>query len=448
MMSKQYTFILGLFFISHAVSAEDRYLKWIDPKTETRFRIDIDSFRLIKEVVPGNWKTISKLIVDSLDFNHIPSKVINSYFFFDNGNRIRFTIDGSGHVFDYFPLKLELRRVDNTFHSGFNYASSKFVRNGLIYSIGGEGFWNHNNTITYFDDKLKEWEILRPKNSGPNAVCEGYQGYDSKSDVYYSGAPHITYSFENQNTLKLDELFKFDFKKNRWLLLGKINPQLPPLDQQAIIWSGTLFFQIDRSNIFIINPARNEVRVFKDYRKVLVYFKDYIVKNDTIIGFKEINSGSSLKISISEISKNSTYFGEFYYSRINTYWYYASALLLSCVAMFFVWKYKTSFNAKNLNFTKVEKRLLHKLLLLKPKEYLTTHDINDILDASDKSQENQRRIRYNVIGQLNNKLRLQLGSKNGIERKSLPEDKRLTVYVLDPHIISDLRRLLKQEMRY
>lgn len=91
----------------------------------------------------------------------------------------------------------------------------------------------------------------------------------------------------------------------------------------------------------------------------------------------------------------------------------------------------------------MERKLLNELLLLKSDEYLTTHDINEILEAADKSQENQRRIRFNVISQINNKLRSKLGSENGIYRKPLQEDKRLTIYALDPQIVSELRKLLR-----
>ena len=444
-MTKQFKFIFALFFlfISQSILAEDRYFKWFDPKTQLRVRINIDNYELEGESETGDWEKRGKIMLDSGILNHTPSKIKNDFFFFDNGNRIRFTIDGSGHVFDYLPLKMELIRIDNTFHSGYNYESTKFIRNSLLYSVGGKGFWNYNSIITYFDENLREWEILRPQNNGPVSTNQGYQGYDSIEDVYYSGGSHLDNFLEDQQVELVDDLFKFNFKSNNWEFLGKINPKLPFRNKNVLIWTGHLFLHFENSDIYIIDPLINEVRVFKDYAKAYDSFKDYIFYEDTILGFVENSSGPRVKIPISEISKNSTYWGEFYSSNNFLSWYYLGTILIIFMLGFFGWRYKHSLKNSNLNYTKLERKLLNELLSLKQDEYLTTHDINVILDATDKSQENQRRIRFNVIGQINNKSRSMLGCENAIYRKSLQEDKRLTIYALDPQIVSELRKLLR-----
>lgn len=444
-MPKLFKFIFGVLFlfISEAISAEDRYFKWIDSKTQTRFRINLDSYNLIQEIKPGIWENKGRIKFDSGTFNHLPPIIKSNFFFFENGNRIRFTIDGSGQVFDFFPSARKLIKVDNTFHSGYNFSSTKFYRRGLIYSVGGEGFWNHSNVITYFDDKLKEWEILRPINPGPESICGAYQGYHSESDVFYSGASHYVNFLQEQTSFYGDDFYRFDFKKNSWKYLGKINPKLPFRPENMILWTGKLFLHFDVANMYLIDPELNEVRVFKDYTQTLLFFNDYSIQTDTLIAFKQKNSGSVMKISLKELQKNSVYWGPFYANKISYYSHYIAAFILIFLLVILYWRYNKSLKIKNSNFTKVETKLLNRLLLLSPDEYLTTHDINDILEASDKSQENQRRIRFNVISQLNNKLKIKFGSENGIERKSLPEDKRLTIYVLDQQIISELKKLLQ-----
>jgi hypothetical protein len=163
------------------------------------------------------------------------------------------------------------------------------------------------------------------------------------------------------------------------------------------------------------------------------------------VAYVESGGSATLKISISEINQKATYWGEFYYSGIPSYWYYLAVVSpFILILLFFVWRHKKAQNNKSLNFTSIENKLLTKLLSLQPDDYLTTNDINTILEADDKSQENQRRIRFNVIGQLNTKLKLKIGNENGIVRKSLPEDKRLTIYVLDQGIIGDLKRILHE----
>jgi hypothetical protein len=438
----KYVFALFLFLSSCVLYAQERYLSWIDPQTISRFKINIDTYELLKEGDSGLWFKAGKIKLDSAIFNHVPSKFINNYFIFDDGNRIRFTIDGTGHVYEYLKFKKELIRIDNTFHSGYNYKSNKFIRNGLIYSLGGVGFWKYNSSITYFDEKLKEWELLRPKNKGPISVVGGYQGYDKKLDTYFSGAFYINKYIYGDNEEFLDNLYQFDFKKNSWFLLGKLNPDLPFLKSSKIIWTGEQFFEFYAHKIYVINPQTNVVKVFEDSDKPFVFRDDYFINGDTIVAHVEPSGGSILKISISEINQKATYWGRFYYSGTNVYWYYLSVILLIGVSTFFILRYKQTQINKNLNFTETERKLLKTLLSLKADEYLTTQDINTILDAEDKSQENQRRIRFNVITQLNNKLKFKLACEKGIDRRSLPEDKRLMIYVLDPQISAELKKLL------
>ena len=436
-------FVIFLLLFSKTIFSENRYFTWVDPKTQLRARINLETYELLFESKSQGWLNRGKIIAEPNIFNQIPAQIINNYFFFNNGNKIRFTIDGTGRVYDYFPLKKELIRIDNTFYSGYNFLSNKFIRNGILYSIGGEGFWNYNPNITYFDDKLKEWEILRPKNKGPIPIVAGYQAYNSKLDVYYSGGSNINQFLEDQKREDMDGLFLFDFKKNKWELLGKLNPDLPFLISKDIIWTGDFFLHFFEGYIYIINPQTNEIYIYKDNKKTFNFGYNQYVNKDTLITFWNKSTGPVQKISIAEIRSKSTYYGKFYSSGVKFTWYYSAPLLLIGIGSFFWWRQKRSNNNKTLSFTDLEKNLILKLLELQPDEYLTTHDINDILETNNKSQENQRKIRFKILDGLNNKLKLKFDCENGIERKSLPEDKRLIVYVLNQQIRTELKKLLK-----
>lgn len=141
--------------------------------------------------------------------------------------------------------------------------------------------------------------------------------------------------------------------------------------------------------------------------------------------------------------KNATYIGKFYTTDIQWYWYYIGLFLIIVIMTILKWKRKEEAMEFDLQmFNPLEIKLLRKLIELKPKEYLTTHDINDILEAKEKSQENQRKIRYNVIKQINKKLKTKYNLENGIERNALPEDKRLIIYKLDPALANELKKLI------
>lgn len=437
-------FTVFLLLAAKNIFAVDRYLTWVDPQTQLRARINLKTRELLAERDSKAWFNEGKIKLDTSIINIIPSRLKNDYFIFDNGNRIRFTIDGSGHVFDYFPLKRELIRIDRTFHSGYNFLSNKFTRNGLIYSVGGEGFWNFSSAITYFDENLKEWEILRPKNQIPIPIVNGYQGYQSNLDVYYSGGSAIHDYLEDQKTKIIDDFFLFDFKNNKWEFLGKLNPSLPLSMPNNVIWTGDFFLHFSNNNIYIINPKTNKVHLYKSNIQSFVLGNLIHVNKDIIINFWSENGGTVQKISIAEIRSKSVYWGEFYSSGFSSTWYYLGFSVLLIVGLLLRWRQSRSRKNKGLSLTEMERKLVLKLLDLRDDEYLTTHDINDIFEANDKSQENQRRIRFNIINELNTKLSLKFGHENGIDRKALPSDKRLIVYVLNPNIRSEMKTYLNK----
>jgi hypothetical protein len=434
--------IIGL-MSSQQVLGVDRYFMWIDPQTKLRARINTDTYELLKEKEFGMWKNEGKINLDSKILNHLPTHFNNHSFIVENGKKILFQIIGTGQLYEYYPLEKELKRLDNTFHSGFNFTSNQFIRNGTLYSIGGEGFWSYNSTITYFSEKIREWEILRPKNKGPIAITNAYQGYDSKEDVYYSGGSKYGNYLEKEDINYQTDLYLFDFKRNEWKILGKLNNDLMKEKSFNIIWTGELFLHFIKKTIYIINPTKNEVYLYQDNSEDLDWGFDHYVDQDTLIAFKAKNEGPILKLSISEIQKKATYVGKFYTTGIQWYWYYIGLLMIIIIMTILKWKRKESIEGDELIFTELEKKFLNKLLDLKPNEYLNTFEINDILDASDKSQENQRKIRFNVIGQINKKLKSRYSWDNAIERKPLPEDKRLAVYMLDPLVLAELKRLMR-----
>jgi hypothetical protein len=435
--------IIGL-MSSQQVLGVDRYFMWIDPQTKLRARINTDTYELLKEKEFGMWKNEGKINLDPKILNHLPTHFNNHSFIVENGKKILFQIIGTGQLYEYYPLEKELKRLDKTFHSGFNFTSNQFIRNGTLYSIGGEGFWSYNSTITYFSEKIREWEILRPKNKGPIAITNAYQGYDSKEDVYYSGGSKYGNYLEKEDINYQTDLYLFDFKKNEWKVLGKLNNDLMKEKSFNIIWTGELFLHFIKKTIYIINPTKNEVYLYQDNSEDLDWGIDHYIDQDTLLVFKGENEGPILKLSISEIQKNATYVGKFYTTGIQLYWYYIGLLMIIIIMTILKWKRKgEAMEVDELLFNTLERKLLDRLLELKPNEFLNAHEINDILESKDKTQENQRKIRFNIISQINKKLKSKYNWDNAIKREALPEDKRLTIYMLDPLVLAELKRLMR-----
>jgi hypothetical protein len=437
-------FVFILLLSGRDLIAEDRYLSWIEPKSQNRSKINLKTQELLVEKVSSGWLKEGKITLDTSILVQLPREVKSNYFFFENGEKIRFTIDGTGLVFDYYVRKKELIRVDNTYHSGYNYFSTKFLRKGIIYSAGGVGFWNYSSAISYFNEQTKEWEILKPKNEIHIPISSGYNGYNEKLDVFYTGGSRVTKYLENLIDEYSDDLYRFDFKTNSWDFLGKLNPDLPFKKYEAIFWTGEIFLHTDKGNVYIIDPQSNEVRFYEDNGKIIDFGFDQFINNDTIKSFLEKNGGNSNKISISELKRNSTYWGTFYNTGISKNWYYLIAILIVGIVSFLLWTKKHRIQNSIVDFTITERKLLEKFLELNNEEFLSTNDVNDILDTSNKSLDNQRRIRVNLIKDLNEKLNQQFSVENAIERKSLTDDKRLTSYRLNNQIRIELLNLFNK----
>ena len=437
-------FVCILLLSGKDLVAEDRYLSWIEPKSQNRSKINLRTQELLVEKVSNGWLNEGKIILDTSVLVHLPREVKSDYFVFDNGEKIRFTIDGTGLVFDYYIRKKELIRVDNTYHSGYNYFSSKFLRKGIIYSAGGVGFWNYSSAISYFDDQLKEWEILKPKNEIHIPISSGYNGYNKKLDVFYTGGSRVTKYLENLVHEYSDDLYRFDFKTNSWKLLGKLNPDLPFKKYEQFFWTGEIFLHTDNGNVYLIDPQLNEVRFSKNSKIIDYVGVDQFIYNDTLKFFLEKNGGNSIKMSISELKRNSTYWGTFYNKGISKNWYYLIAILIVGIVSFLWWKKKHRIQNSIVDFTITERKLLEIFLELNDEEFISTNDVNDILGTSNKSLDNQRRIRVNLINDLNKKLNQNFSVENAIERMSLTEDKRLTSYRLNNQIRIELLHLFNK----
>jgi hypothetical protein len=89
----------------------------------------------------------------------------------------------------------------------------------------------------------------------------------------------------------------------------------------------------------------------------------------------------------------------------------------------------------------LERKLL-KALLAAGENYIPTNELNDILECGTKSQENQRRIRFMTIKQVNEKLAYYYNIKNAIERLASTEDKRLINYRLKKGVKEKIKAIL------
>lgn len=436
MKRKLRALLVTLFTITQVLQlhAKSRDFRWFDHNTALRRKINIDSKELNAEVSPGKWVLLGKVKVDSQALKDLPLTFDNTYFHTPNDSLIYFTVFGTGQVYEFEPVSKQLKRIDHTYYRGYNFGSIPFMRKGQLYSAGGYGFWNYSNVLTAYHFNKGEWEAVIPQNQGPEVINEyGFNGYSAREDVFYSGASTNENLFDDLKRYRIKGLFKYDFKTQKWTELGSINKEVLAESSREIYWNGTYFIQWALNKLYIIDPAANEVYVYKNNERFFVTNREYFSKGDTIYNYWSDDNGGLEYFSVKEYLKNAEYLGPFYSSGIPWYNYALGGTFILLILGGLVYTRKAKVTVK-IQLNKSERDLLHALLMKKPGEVLTTLEINEILGLNAKTMENQRRIRTNVINQINRKILDVFTIDDAIERKASAEDKRITLYRLKPQI--------------
>ncbi len=428
--------LLGIYSSGFAL---EHVINWLPPHQNLRQRINLDTRQFEQEVSSDAWAMIRPLLIDEQDFATLIAKPNHADYFFISKNTIRLVIQGTGLVYDFDTQTATLKRVDRTLHSGYNFGATRFIRKNTLYSIGGEGFWSYNKHITYFDEKVsKEWELLRPKNLGPEMISSGFLGYSASEDAFYSGGSIHKNFLEDEKLSYPREIQRFNFATKSWEILGNISSALPLEEHRAIFWNGTHFVHLARDRAYIIDPKKNEVYLYKDNSTYFESSGDHFVSGDTIKYFHFAHRGPLSVIPVNELLKKSTYMGRFYEPDYSPYYLGGAGLLILFGIIFWVYTRKRKIEP---SFDELERKLL-KALVESGDNYIPTNELNEILDCANKSQENQRRIRFVTIKQVNEKLAFYYNIKNAIERTASTEDKRLITYRLKKGVKEKIKAIL------
>ncbi len=428
-------FILFVSF-SFTSFADGKYLTWFDGSVKLRKRIDLQHKRLEFEVKPGQWQLIRPIALDSLFDERLPPR-ISSHAFYMGESKWRFVLAGTGIVFDFDESGGLLSKADRTYYAGYNFGASVFIRKDTLYSFGGSGFWNFSKALTFFDQHSKEWENIKAENFGPKAIFNGFHGYDLKSDLFYSGGSEY-HSFLNKQETDLDEQFYvFDFKLNRWNLLGDIMPELLKVKSPEIIWSGRYFVQFSEEELFIIDPLNNQVFQYQNeigsFRAAPLMY----VQEGIIYGYWDEEGGKRFSFAIADLLKQSTMIGPFYKAKSYLYYVLAGLAVLVIFGILFTY-YRKNKKKLPLHLDEPEFSLLNALLAAP--QGLTTIEVNDVLGLSNKNLDNQRRLRLNIISNINHKLYLKYRLENAIVRTPSSVDKRQSLYTLKKELLPSLKQ--------
>jgi hypothetical protein len=110
-------------------------------------------------------------------------------------------------------------------------------------------------------------------------------------------------------------------------------------------------------------------------------------------------------------------------------------VLLGIVFMY----YRKNNKRFQLNLDQQEFSLLNALIATQ-EGGLTTVQVNDLLDLSKKNLDNQRKLRLNIISNINHQIYLNYRIENAIVRSSSADDKRQSLYTLKTDVLPILKK--------
>jgi hypothetical protein len=441
-------------------------LVWSDESNRQLYRIDTERKVLEQEMPSGNWQRIGAVTLQGIDEEDFPPTTRVTGF---NKNRDQryLMIDCTGQVYQFDFKSFTLKRLDHTFFRGYNCHSTPFIRKDTLYSLGGYGFWKTNNLMTYYKTDKGEWESITPKSSGPPSLYSGLNGYIPETDAFFSTLNFRHNDAEQSGATTFDfGVYKFSFKNQQWQQLGMVSEEVRQLLPEKLD-NGVAFFFSGRyfiisyhaspvSKLLLVDPIHNQFRTWEDTHRIFLRqpantdsdFYQYFLRNDTLHYYlfngNELNpKGLQQKIAVSQLWKAATPIGPFYSEKSvkqNIIYLLLGVMGIGFVITFVIHRKNKKTVAilpaftDAINLTHQEQEFFERLLQSTPTGGLSAEQVNEILQISDKTIDNQRRIRSEVIQSLNLKFKLALKIDHAIERIPSSIDRRMTLYILNEEI--------------
>lgn len=467
-----------LFLLGTSLPASATMLVWPDYPNGRLYRIDVEKKILEAETQPNVWVILGVVQMEKVIADAFPPVTRVTCLGTDNSRFRYLLVDCTQQVYRFDNQTHTLERLDKTFFRGYNCYSAKFLRRDTLYSFGGYGFWHTNNIQSYYKAANHEWESMNPSADAPSAINRGFNGYLADNDTFFSALSLYQNDSENQGAFTWsDSVYAYSFTRKTWQRLGQLTAPFKQHLRNDLIEKASWFqvgkyfvlnyYDAPQAVLIIVDPIRNEVRIWRDTHKTLAnpgnavennIQRNYIWRNN--LYFRRDVTGATGKtvyttrLSIDVLWQEGTALGAFYepVSARSTLWLCGLAgafLIVGTGIAFWNSRYRKSTGStistvdeQPLRFDQAypdslngqERGVFSALLNTGDADGLNTEQLNDLLLISDKSPDNQRKIRADVIKALNLKLQLQWGINEAIERKATTVDRRMFTYMLNPEV--------------
>lgn len=466
-----------ILFLSFTGPVFAQIAKWVHPISGTFYQINFETKEIYEFQVGVQWNKIADLTFQDVKNYDLVSGTRHYQEIPIPGSSVSYLlVSCTGQVYQLDRKNWVLKRLDQTFYRGANCKANKFLRNGVLYSFGGYGFWQSSNVLTKYDPINKEWASIGVKGDVPLAINDGISAYLSSRDVF------ITMGNLKVNDSKMYESAVFDwsiyeygfkdhdFKKVGTIHLEELKKYLEKDLYRNFLFNGRYFILIEKSNqvyrydtMIIIDLFDN----FKTYRwlnsgrlpvsannesfsEQEIHFKG----KDSLVWLSNFSSKNlatkkavQYTISLTDVLADSAYLGKL----TDEPWYmeFFKVIMLSIGVLFIIFliylignikRNRIKRNLKNV-LGENEKKLLDFLLLNYSQGNVNGHQLIAYFGRHKSSPESQRQFRSKLIDNFTKSLALIFQKSNILEIQQDEKDQRMLNYRLNSKIYKIISKL-------
>ncbi len=450
------------------------FAHFLNPSTKQATRLDFGSLTVQTLIDGQHWVTQGPMKIDSLSLLEIRKDTEFKTVATSSPHIFTLFQECTNQVFTFNLTTRLITRLDRTYFKGDNCGSHVFMRDGKYHQVGGYGFWEGNNHITYFDPTLKEWEGISVSGDVPLSIYRGYCAYlpeDDKLITLSNFTNDISRDFGSLN--HVNSIYEFSFKSREWTNIGDVThpylrdvlDKIPINHRERTIFTGKYFVLFPLGNagrvtIIFIDPRTLAIYEFQDADMKYARFPIFNMSianpntfhhNEWLLGTVHSNTAHltnvSQLINLHEIAQKAKFIGYL----TDKPWYQSNWLyaVLALVVMGSIYVFVPKFKRKSQHtkpniplvkpqvdspFDELQRQLLIHFYQHSTQEGLDVAKVNEILGINQLGPDTQRFRRSLAIKELNSKLALLTGEKNAIMRVSSHLDKRQKRYQLHDQV--------------
>ena len=373
-----------------------------------------------------------------------------NFFTIISSNKLYLVSNGAGPVF--LRDGNSFKRIDNSSLHKNQFGGARFIFNNKIHIYGGYGFWSFKNFISFFDENIKQWDLVYndSKFIPPGRWKPIYNLINDK--LFVLGGRTGSPGSQGQDE-PFSDVFYFDFSSKEFFNIGKLNPILRP--------NYSLFSlpKIDK-NVFLLN--KNLIKIDFESMMFTIYYKKMFsplvdnkyptfIKNQTLYyisnlnGIKHINSFDLNQVNTNFESKNFSLLDKESEISFLQYVLFGTFIILLFWTVLKIFSFKDYirglilydektiyFNNKRVSVSKEEQQLIS---FLSTNNFISAPKLNLIISSQEFTKSHFTALRNKLITGLNQKLFLLTKNKNCIIETKHPKDNRIKVYKADSSII-------------